>query len=162
MRNLRNNESKGWIGILGACLLVLVSYTWARNPELAQIREDLGQYREKISPVLLDEVAFTKIHPAYEREIPVIVKVNREYFEEDFENRRRLGRSNRNMLRGIHGYSGRQHPIMVLPQAAQNAARLGDCLVLAEYDLWHPLAQLPVQIQASMPQVLVGQSPQAV
>ena len=107
MRSQHKNQSRGWIGILGACLLVMVSYSWARNPELAQIREDLGQYREKISPVLLDEVAFTKVHPAYDREIPVIVKVNKEYFEEDLENRRRLGRSNHNMLRGIHGYSGR-------------------------------------------------------
>ena len=42
MKSQRKNQSKGWIGILGACLLVLVSFSWARNPELSQIREELG------------------------------------------------------------------------------------------------------------------------
>jgi hypothetical protein len=107
MNSLRNSQSKGWAGILGACLLVLVSYSWARNPELTQIREELGQYRERISPILLDEVAFTKAHPVYDREIPVIVKVNEEYFQGDLNNRRMMGLSQRNMLRGIRGYSGR-------------------------------------------------------
>jgi hypothetical protein len=84
-------------------LLVLASFSLARNSELTQIRQDLGQFREKISPVLLDEVAYRKARPAVAREIPVIVKVSEDYFQQDLENRLMRGTSQRNMLEQGNG-----------------------------------------------------------
>ena len=56
-----NRKSLALLGILGmVSLLILAGVSLARNPELSQIREDLGQFREKISPVLLDEVKLSQ------------------------------------------------------------------------------------------------------
>ncbi len=63
---------------------------------------DLGRFREKISPILSEEVALLNARPEYDYPIPVIIKVREDFFQEI---RSRAGGPNALPL--IHGFHSR-------------------------------------------------------
>ncbi|MFQ5741935.1 MAG: S8 family serine peptidase, partial [Acidobacteriota bacterium] len=92
------------LGALLTVLLTLPAFGHTNKRFLGEFHADDGA---RISPVLRQQVASLLQQPSYDRPIPVIIRVNRDFFELNQAARRERGESLRNALSVINGYSAR-------------------------------------------------------
>jgi len=96
MTKMRNIKLKRMVGVIFIFTSWLFASTTALGWEVNANRE------ARIAPVLRDEAAFLKANPQYDYEIPVIITVRRDYFQETADRHRNLDRREAGEIRSLN------------------------------------------------------------